>query len=981
MTKLFFSFGRPARIVPDQQLNIFASSSGRRRNLPPIILLLLTFCGGVLPASAQTVPLPNIPTNIYNITKAPYNAVGDGVTTNTAAIQAAITACTSGGGGTILVPAGIYICGPITLGKSDNLQLASGALLRMLPFGSYPVAATAFITASSLTDVEISGSGAIDGQGTAWQTAFAANANLVRPVMLNITKCTRAAVLGVSFTNAATMHITAKNNTSFTMQGTTVFTTFPTKNTDGIDLAAVGAYVNGDSISDGDDVIALGSSGSFTGNIFITNCAFGNGHGLSMGSNTGGGVSNVTAINCTFNGTQYGLKGKSDRTAGGLAQQINYINITLNNIQFPISFTSYYPDNPSDPSLDAGSPITSTTPFWNNIAFSNITATAATGFAVGSLWGLPEAPISNMVMRAVTLNGKTGLQVYHVRSLEFGSDCSINVQSGARFFTYDAQMSSQLQLGGAQNRVGIVTDGTSFSGGGLDGIGNAYSAGALGSSISPGGFLFNFGAAGSANTISAAGQTLAVPAGLQANYQTLMFLGAGVNGNQSNQLFTVQYTDGTSQTFVQSMSDWGAGQGFAGESVAAAMNKRDAANGSAKAANTQVYEYTFVLQSNKLANSLTLPNNSNVVVLGNPLVAILPVSTTPTLISISNVTVSPRTTSAILSWTTTNGAASRLFYGTTPACNLSYPLTSPTLTNQAVLLVGLTTNTTYYYEIVAASGNNGAISTGTFSTDIEVIMQSSQGSYSGVWVNDSSATDRFSTPYKFASVAPAAPQATATFVPNIPVSGLFDVYLWYSEGANRSSVAPVTASYQGGVFATTFDETVPGGQWQLITSRQLFAQGSSAYVQLGNITGETNKIVIADAVRWIYSPGQDLPVNGVVPSWWTSFYFNGVNVNSSAPGANGRSLLANYVLGLSPLDPKATLSFGIQRAGQSAQAVFTPCLNGRLYQLQSTTELANPVWTNVPNTTVVITNGQGLVNITNNANGPLFYRLSVQMTP
>ena len=516
-----------------------------------------------LPVSAQTVPLPNIPSRTFNITNAPYNAVGDGITTNTTAIQSAINDCTAAGGGTILVPTGTFLCGPITLGKSNNLELATNALLRMLPYGSYPTNAPAFITASSLNDVEISGSGSLDGQGQPWLAAFATNSNLARPIMLNMTKCTRLAVLGVTFTNAPTMHLVIKNNTSATVQGATIFTTFPSKNTDGIDLATVGAYLDGNNISDGDDVIAVGSSSSFSENIFITNCTFGNGHGLSIGSSMTGGVSNMTVIDCSFTGTQYGLKGKSDRGAGGVAQNINYLNITLTNIQFPISYSSYYPNNPSDPSQDPGGPatLTNTTPVWRNILFNNITAYAAAGFAVGSIWGLPEAPVSNMVMRAVTLNGQSGLQVYHARAVQFFSDCSINVSSGPRLFTYDAQLSSQLQMTNQFNQTGVATDGLPFTGGGLDGNGNAYSSASVGLSLSPGGFLFTFGPAGANSAVSATGQTLNVPAGLQGtNYQALTFLGTAVNGNQPSQVFTLRYSDGSTQSVTQRMSDWGNAQ-------------------------------------------------------------------------------------------------------------------------------------------------------------------------------------------------------------------------------------------------------------------------------------------------------------------------------------------------------------------------------------------------------------------------------------
>ncbi len=607
------------------------------------ILLLLT---AGLSAGAQTVPLPIIPNRTFNITNAPYNAIGDGTNINTTNIQAAINDCTSAGGGTIVVPPGIFLCGPITLGKSDNLLLTNGALLRMLPFGTYPSSAPAFITASSLTDVEITGSGGIDGQGPPWLAAFATNSNLARPEMVNMTKCTRCGVFGAFFTNAPVGHLSTKNNTSETIQGITIFTSFPSKNTDGIDLAAVGAYVEGDSISDGDDVFAVGSSGSFTGNVFVTNCAFGNGHGLSMGSNTGGGVSNLTVVNCTFTGTQYGLKGKSDRTSGGLAQLVNYFNITLTNIQFPISYSSYYPNNPLAPSQDPGGPtnIITTTPFWRNITFSNVTASAAAGFAVGSVWALPEAPVTNMIFKTVSLTGTTGLQLYHVRGVQFFSDCSINVSSGGRLFTYNAQVSSQLQLTNALNNAGITADGTVFSGGGLNGTGSAYSSTALGPSLSPGGYVFTFGPTGTSNAISAAGQILPVPTGLQAtNYQSVTFLGAAVNGNQSNQTFVVKYTDNSTQTFMQNLSDWGAAQHFPGETIVSTMNHRNNANGSTQSVTTYLYQYSFPLNGAKLMSSLALPNNSNVILLA-ALATVSPTNTPPTLTAISNRTVTAGTT-------------------------------------------------------------------------------------------------------------------------------------------------------------------------------------------------------------------------------------------------------------------------------------------------------------------------------------------------
>src|ERR1700744_3075183 len=81
-------------------------------------------------------PLPVIPQGIYDI--ANFGAVGDGVATNTAAIQAAIDAASKAGGGTVQVPAGIFLSGPLEIHSQINLHLVEGSTLKMLPLDKYP---------------------------------------------------------------------------------------------------------------------------------------------------------------------------------------------------------------------------------------------------------------------------------------------------------------------------------------------------------------------------------------------------------------------------------------------------------------------------------------------------------------------------------------------------------------------------------------------------------------------------------------------------------------------------------------------------------------------------------------------------------------------------------------------------------------------------------------------------------------------------
>ena len=173
-----------------------------------------------------------------------------------------------------------------------------------------------------------------------------------------------------------------------------------------------------------------------------------------------------------------------------------------------------------------------------------------------------------------------------------------------------------VDLSGSFNQVGLVSDGMPFSGG-LDGNGKAYSANLLGTSLTSGGVTFSLGAAGVNNAVQAQGQTLALPLG---QFSALTFLGTAVNGSQANQTFTINYTDGTSDTFTVSLSDWLSPQGYAGEAVATALGYYDAADGSSPAVPNYLYQYTLNLNKHKTVSSITLPNNSNVVLLAIDLI-------------------------------------------------------------------------------------------------------------------------------------------------------------------------------------------------------------------------------------------------------------------------------------------------------------------------------------------------------------------------
>src|ERR1051326_892644 len=103
---------------------------GARRNL--VALIAAVFATGL--ASANPT-LPSIPAATFNITS--YGA-STGSSNNATAIQNAIDAASSAGGGKVVVPSGTWLSGPLTLKSKIELNLASGATLKMLAYGAYP---------------------------------------------------------------------------------------------------------------------------------------------------------------------------------------------------------------------------------------------------------------------------------------------------------------------------------------------------------------------------------------------------------------------------------------------------------------------------------------------------------------------------------------------------------------------------------------------------------------------------------------------------------------------------------------------------------------------------------------------------------------------------------------------------------------------------------------------------------------------------
>ena len=168
--------------------------------------------------------------------------------------------------------------------------------------------------------------------------------------------------------------------------------------------------------------------------------------------------------------------------------------------------------------------------------------------------------------------------------------------------------------------------------------------------------------------------------------------------------------------------------------------------------------------------------------------------------------------------------------------------------------------TTYSYRVSAydaaqnESGQSAPAQVTTPAQQVDIIIDEEAASYSGSW-SDGTYTpgEAWNGDYKWTMTA-SSETASAIWTPNLPQAGSYSVYVYYRQGSNRSVKAPYTIYYSGGSQTYQVDQTTNGATWVYLGTKP-FAAGTSGYVKLGNNTGESSKVVIADAVKFVYAGG------------------------------------------------------------------------------------------------------------------------------
>ncbi len=360
-----------------------------------------------------------------------YGAKVDGVTKDTAAIQAAIDACEQRGGGVVPLSAGTWLSAPIVLKSHITLQLDKGATLLGSPdHKDYP-AKTEFnapglqslVSAANATNVSITGEGVIDGAGDSWWQEARAfgdhgvmGSDHTRPRLVVFDHCHHVLVEGVTIQNSPMWQLVPYYSDDVTIRNVRILAPQHSPNTDAIDPFSSSHVVIDHVYADvGDDNVAIKSGKANSPgpdapsrDITITDCTFLHGHGLSVGSEIAGGAQNIRAERVHFDGTDNGIRIKANRDRGNDVSALVFRDIDMKNVKNALIISEYYP-RILPPEPDPPQPVTRLTPHFHNITLENVTATDIV--SAGAIAGLPEAPIREVTLRNVSIDAQHGLLV------------------------------------------------------------------------------------------------------------------------------------------------------------------------------------------------------------------------------------------------------------------------------------------------------------------------------------------------------------------------------------------------------------------------------------------------------------------------------------------------------------------------------------------------------------------------------------------
>ena len=212
------------------------------------------------------------------------------------------------------------------------------------------------ISADRAVNAGIMGEGSIDARGGAnllgqdvtwWDLAHEAKVKDLSqsvPSMIALRHVDGFILYQITLRNSPGFHVSVNQTDGFTAWGVKIMTPKTARNTDGIDPgSSKNITIAYSYIHTGDDDVCLKPSGAGgVSNMSVLHNHFYTGHGMSIGSGTFGGVDHLLVDDLTIDGADNGLRIKSDRSRGGLVQQVVYRNVCIRNTPNPLVFTPHY---------------------------------------------------------------------------------------------------------------------------------------------------------------------------------------------------------------------------------------------------------------------------------------------------------------------------------------------------------------------------------------------------------------------------------------------------------------------------------------------------------------------------------------------------------------------------------------------------------------------------------------------------------------
>jgi polygalacturonase len=356
-----------------------------RRLLSSIGILIVAISGTALAQDTRNVVEPTIPAfcatleaHLTSINDGKFNtlAPADESKPDTDRIQKAIDNCGKGKGVALQAhgDANAFLSGPLQLREGVTLVVDKGstlfetldpAAMETAP-GSCGVVATGpggckpLITVSNVSGAGVMGDGVIDGRGgekllgktkSAWDLAEDARAGGAQKVSRLIV-CDHAdnfTLYRITLKNSPNFHVSYRAGNGFTVWGVKIDTPQRlARNTDGVDPGggSKNITITHSFFREGDDNVAIkgGGPGELT-NMTVSHNHFYWGHGMSIGSETNGGVSKLRVFDLSLDGPDSGIRIKSMGTRGGLVHDAVYDDICIRNSGRPIDITMAYAAN------------------------------------------------------------------------------------------------------------------------------------------------------------------------------------------------------------------------------------------------------------------------------------------------------------------------------------------------------------------------------------------------------------------------------------------------------------------------------------------------------------------------------------------------------------------------------------------------------------------------------------------------------------